>query len=114
MIGRQAVTLQQPKAARFVTSKSGKKAYAGMIGSNFVVAKDPARAQQMAAESTSSVPGAKGALTVAFDGQGLVNAIADKQGASQAKLFTGSLGDFVGSVQSSTSGLTGSFRLNFK
>lgn len=103
-----------PAGLYVVTGSSGKKAYAGMIGKNFVVAKDPARAQQFAAQPSTSVPGANGAFAIAFDAHTVADALADKRGVPQVKLFTGTLGDFVGSVESQTSGLRGSFKLTLK
>jgi hypothetical protein len=36
--------------------------------------------------------------------------VAQQQGQSAAGLFTGALGDFTGSVESTTDGMTGSFK----
>lgn len=103
-----------PAGLYVVTGKTGTKTYLGVIGDSFVVAKSAARAQQIAQQPTSTVPGAKGAFVLALDARSVANAVADQRGVAQAKLFTGTLGDLVGSVEAEPSGLTGSFTLNFK
>jgi len=114
-VGSTKSVTRGPAGLYVVTDKSGTKTYLGMIGNSFVAARDPARAQQVAQESASPVPGAQGAFVVAFDMRSIVNAVIDKQGASPAaKLFTGTLGDFLGSVASDTSGLSGTFELKLR
>ena len=106
---------RSPAGLYVATPKTGKKIYFGMIGNTFVSASDPARAQQIAQQSTSSVPGATGAFAIAFDMRSIANAVLAKRGTTPlAQLFTSTLGDFTGSVESETSGLRGSFAIKLR
>jgi hypothetical protein len=94
---------------------NGRTVYLGLIGTNFVIASDAARAAQIGTQQTSPVSGAKGALAIALDARSIVNAAAQRAGAPPAVQFvTGALGDFTGSVESETTGLTGHFKLTIK
>jgi uncharacterized protein DUF3352 len=113
----KSVKVTAPKGGKgFYTVASPVKTQAfGIIGRSFVFATDPARAAQIAGQSPTNVPGAKGALVVASDARSLANAIAKKQGAgTAAQIVTSALGDLIGYVESEPSGLTGSFKLHIK
>jgi hypothetical protein len=97
-----------------IAQPNGKKVVFGVIGGNFVAASDAARAAQIAGESPSQIPGAKGAGVAVFDARAVANQALQRRGQGAAALLTGALGDFVASVESETSGLTGSFKLNVK
>ena len=98
-----------------LATANGKKYVFGAIGNKFVLATDAARAAQFATQSATAVPGAKGSLVMAADTRAIVNAVAQRQGQSAAVgIVTGALGDFTGSLETETSGMTGSFKLNIK
>jgi Protein of unknown function (DUF3352) len=111
----KAVVVPKRADGFYIVTTTNDKSYAFRVaGGRFVLATDPARLAQFAAQSPSDVPGAKGAFTMAFDARAVANAVAQRQGQGGAGLFTGALGDFTGSVQSETSGMSGSFKLNVK
>jgi hypothetical protein len=94
---------------------NGKKVAFGVVGKSFVVATDAARAAQFAGESPSTVAGAKGSIVISSDARALANAIAAQRGQGvAAQIVTGALGDLVGSVESETSGISGSLKLQIK
>src|SRR4051812_35043334 len=98
-----------------LTQPTGKKVVFGVIGRSFVVANDVARATQIAGQSPSAGSGAKGSLIVYSDARALANAIAAKRGQGvAAQIVTSALGDLTGSVQTETSGITGSVKLEIK
>jgi hypothetical protein len=98
-----------------LTTPSGKKVTFGVVGKSFVLGTDPARAAQFAGESPTVVPGAKGSLVIASDARALANEVAKREGKGvAAQLVTGSLGDLIGSVETETSGITGSLKLFIK
>jgi hypothetical protein len=98
-----------------LTTPSGKKVTFGVVGKSFVLGTDPARAAQFAGQSPTQVPGAKGSLVIASDARALANDIAKRQGKGvAAQLVTGSLGDLIGSIETETSGITGSLKLFIK
>jgi hypothetical protein len=104
----------KPDGFYALATASGKKYVFGVVNGKFVFATDAARAAQFAGESATPVPGANGSVTMAADARTLANDVAKRQGQAAAGLFTGALGDVVGSVESETSGLSGSFKLNVK
>ena len=94
---------------------NGKKIVFGVVGKSFVAATDAARAAQFAGESPSTVPGAKGSVVVATDARALANAIAQQRGqGAAAQIVTSALGDLIGSIDTETGGITGSFKLTIK
>jgi hypothetical protein len=106
-----------PNGKGFYTIRraNGKKVAFGVLGNSFILATDPARAAQIAAESPSAVSGAKGSFVVYSDARALANAIAAQRGQGvAAQIVTGALGDLTGSVQSETSGISGSLKLQIK
>ena len=105
---------KKPDGFYALATADGKKYVFAVIGDKFVLATDPSRAAQFAGQSATPVEGAKGALTMAMDTRSIVNQVAQKRGQGQASLITGALGDFTGSVESETSGLTSTFKLNVK
>jgi hypothetical protein len=105
---------KRPNGFYALATAKGKKYVFAVIGGKFVLATDAARAAQFAGQSAAPVAGAKGSLVSAFDTRAIANAVAKKQGQGSAALVTGALGDFIGSVETETSGMTGSFKLNVK
>jgi hypothetical protein len=108
------VVPKKPDGFYALANAKGKKYVFAVIGGKFVLATDPGRASQFAGQSAGAVPGAKGSLAMAMDTRAIANQVAAKQGQSGAALITGSLGDFVGWVQTETSGMTGRFKLTIK
>jgi hypothetical protein len=104
----------KPDGFYALATADGKKYVFGVVNGKFVFATDAARAAQFAGQSATPVPDAKGSVTMAADTRSVANEVAKRQGQSAAGLFTGALGDFVGSVESETGGLSGSFKLNIK
>ena len=105
---------KKPGGFYALATAKGKHYVFAVINNKFVLATDPARAGQFATQPATPVAGAKGALVMGMDTRSIVNQVAQKQGQSGAALITGALGDFVGSIESETSGLTGHFKLNLK
>ncbi|MFL5782819.1 MAG: DUF3352 domain-containing protein [Thermoleophilaceae bacterium] len=91
----------------------------GVVGNVLAIADDAERAQEIAGQSASPVPGAKGALVVTADPKSLVSEILKKQGNSGAALIIGPalsahLESLNGSVESEADGLRGAFKLTIK
>lgn len=87
----------------------------GVVGKSLVIAPSESRAQEIAVQSPSKVPGAKGALVLVSDARALANAIAQQQGqGTAAQIVTGALGDLVGWMSNTTSGLKGKLKLEIK
>jgi len=105
---------KRPNGFYALATAKGKKYVFAVIGGKFVLATDPGRAAQVAGQSAAPVPGAKGSFVTATDTRALVNALAKRRGQGQAALLTSALGDFVGSIESETSGMTGHFKLTIK
>ena len=98
-----------------LTEPNGKKVAFGVVGGSFILATDAARAAQFAGESPSAVAGTKGSLVVSSDARALANAVAAQRGQGvAAQIVTGALGDLVGSLESETSGLKGTLKLQIK
>ena len=89
----------------------------GVVNGAFVLANDPARARSLAGADPKQVAGAKGAVAISADAEQLVSRfLAGKLSGLQAlggPLIAGPLGELTGSMESSTDGLTGNFRLTF-
>ncbi|MDQ1372979.1 MAG: hypothetical protein QOJ09_317, partial [Actinomycetota bacterium] len=105
---------QKPGGFYALATAAGKKYVFAVVGDKFVLATDPSRAGQFASQSAAPVPGASGSLVMAMDTRAIANQVAQKQGQSGAAIITGVLGDFIGSIETETGGLTGSFKLNIK
>jgi Protein of unknown function (DUF3352) len=93
----------------------------GVVDGVFVLANDPSRAGRLATEDPAKVQGLDGAVVLKADAGELVNQVLAAVGDNLdgingigARLFTESLGDLTGSLESSTSGLKGSFKLAVK
>ena len=88
-----------------------------MVDGAFVLANDPARARALAGADAKQVAGAKGAVAISADAEQLVSRfLAGQLSGLQAlggPLIAGPLGQLTGSMESSTDGLTGNFRLTF-
>ena len=105
---------KSPSGFYGLATAKGKKYVFAATGDKFVLATDAARAAQFATQSATAVPGAKGSLVMAADTRALVNQVAQRQGQSAVGVVTGALGDLIGSLETETSGMTGSFKLNIK
>jgi hypothetical protein len=111
----KTVTLTTAQNLYVFTNANRKKLAFGVIGKSFVLANDPARAAQIAAQSPSTVSGAKGSLVVFSDARALANAIAAKRGQGvAAQIVTSALGDLTGSAQTETDGISGTVKLQIK
>jgi hypothetical protein len=114
----KTASLSAPKSGKgfyALAEPNGKKVAFGVVGKSFVVATDAARAAQFAGESPSTVAGARGSIVISSDARALANAIAAQRGQGvAAQIVTGALGDLVGSVESETSGISGSLKLQIK
>jgi hypothetical protein len=108
------VVPKKPNGFYALATAKGKRYVFAVIGGKFVLATDASRAAQFAGQSATPVAGAKGSVAMAMDTRAIANAVAQRQGQGGAALITGSLGDFVGWVESETSGLSGHFKLNIK
>ncbi len=103
-----------------LATKDGDSIVYGVIDENLVVANDPKLAGAIAKEPASPVQGAKGSLAAQADAQQLGNELvkefADALGFGSAlggNLVTGPLGQLTGSIESSTSGMSGNLSLTF-
>jgi len=90
----------------------------GMSGDVFVAASDPARALRMASQEPTQVDDASGSLAMAADAEQLAGQVLQQLGPQLGLggifgggLFARPLGDLSGSVESSTDGVRGAFRL---
>jgi hypothetical protein len=91
----------------------------GVVNDKLVIAEDAERAQEIAGQSASPVPGTKGALVVTADPKSIVSEVLKKQGNSGAALVVGPalsahLESLNGSVESEADGLRGTFKLTIK
>lgn len=88
----------------------------GVVDGVFVLANDPRTAGQLSTEDTKPIAGSRGSVVVNADAAQLVQQILGQLGGAglAGAVVTGPLGDLTGSVSTETSGLTGSFTLNFK
>lgn len=121
--GMGAVGLAKPKGGQqfyALAQPDGDNIVFGVVGDVFVLANDPARAGRLATAKPTAVPGAKGSVAIKADGRELANQIlgqlGDRLGAGAigGRLLTGPLGDLTGSLETSTSGVRGSFQLAVK
>jgi hypothetical protein len=110
----QAVTPEKPDGFYALAAPDGRKFAFAVIDDQFVLATDAARASQFAGQSATAVPGTNGSFVVALDARTIANELAKQQGQAGAGLFTGALGDFVGSVETETDGTSGKFKLTIK
>jgi hypothetical protein len=93
----------------------GKKIVFAVVKNSFVVASDPARAAQFAAQSPSAVPGAQGAVALDIDTKSLVDQQLQKQGLPPGILsFTSFLGDLTGYLRADTTQTRGNVTLQIK
>ncbi|HKP91134.1 MAG TPA: DUF3352 domain-containing protein [Thermoleophilaceae bacterium] len=91
----------------------------GVVGEVLVIANEADRAQEIAGQSASPVPGTKGALVMTADPKSIVSEVLKKQGNSGAALIIGPalsshLESLNGSVESAADGLRGTFKLTIK
>ena len=86
----------------------------GVLNDVLVVTNDASRAQQIANADPEQVPDAEGALVFNVNTEALAQSVLSQVQGIEAiggRLFTGPLGNFSGSIESSTEGLRGSFNL---
>jgi hypothetical protein len=91
----------------------------GVIDDVLVISDEGGRAQEIAGQSASPVPGTKGALVMTADPKSIVSEVLKQQGNSGAALIIGPalsshLESLNGSVQAEADGLKGSFKLTIK
>jgi hypothetical protein len=114
----RSVGLSTPKGGKgfyALAQANGDKVVFGVVGKTFVAASDASRAAQVAGQSPSVVPGAKGAFVLASDARALANAVAEQRGqGTAARIVTGALGDLIGSMRADTGGLTSELKLQIK
>ena len=101
-----------------MTKPDGRKQYAGVVGDKFVLASDPVRAKEFAAQQASPVSGAHGAFVISADPRSIADAIIQKRATGAAALLgtaiTGPLKDFSGWADSETGALTGHLKLTIR
>ena len=98
---------------RLVQPGSDTIAY-GVLNDVFVVSNSVGRAQQVASAEPEQVEGAEGAMVFNVNAEALADSVLSQLGGLEAAggaLFTGPLGNFTGSVESSTDGVRGSLTL---
>jgi hypothetical protein len=114
---KKPIGVSTPKGGKgfyAVAQPNGKKVVFGVVGRDFIAASDAARAAQVAGQSPTQIPGTKGAAVIAMDTRTVVGEALRRRGIGAAALFTGALGDLIGSVESETNGLSGSFKLTIR
>jgi uncharacterized protein DUF3352 len=103
-----------------LSGSNGQTIYYGMVGNVFVVSNQLSRLAQLAAESPTAVPGAKGAIAINTDAGKLVAQIVQQAtggglgGAFSGSLVSGPIGALTGWANSTTSGITGHMKLEIK
>jgi hypothetical protein len=108
-----------PNGLYTVTKPGESPTVIGVIDDVLVISQDPERAQEIAGQSASPVPGTKGALVMTADPKSIVAEVLKKQGSSGAALILGPalsehLESLNGSVESAADGLRGTFKLTIK
>ena len=86
----------------------------GVVNDVLVVSNDPGRAQELAEAEPEQVEGAEGAMVFNVNAEALADAVLSRLAGIEAiggRLFTGPLGNFTGSLESSTDGIRGSLTL---
>jgi hypothetical protein len=105
------------KGLYILALRDGTRIAYGVVDDVFVLANDPGRARALAEATPKDVAGAKGAIAVTADAEQLVSRfLAGQLSGIQAlggPLIAGPLDQLSGSMESSTEGLTGNFRLTF-
>jgi hypothetical protein len=121
--GLGEVRIEKPSGSSGVytlTQADGDDIAFGVVDDVFVVADDPAEAEELAAEEPEPVDGAVGAVAMRSDAERLANAVVEEFGpalglsgfnALGAQLFTDPLGVLSGSLAASTDGLRGRLTL---
>jgi hypothetical protein len=103
-----------------LTGRNGKTIYYGMVGKVFAASNSAARLAQIASNTPQAVQGAKGAVAINADIGGIVAQVISQAaggglgGAFGGSLATAPLGSLTGWASSSTSGLSGHFKLQIK
>jgi Protein of unknown function (DUF3352) len=121
--GFGTVGLSKPKGNQdfyALSQPDGDAVVFGVVDEVLVVANDPARASQLAAEEPTAVSGAKGSVVVSADAEQLVNTLLGQFGPALGlgdlgglggALFTRPLGDLNGYMSASTDELRGKLTL---
>jgi Protein of unknown function (DUF3352) len=102
-----------------LTKPDGENVTFGVVNDVFVLGQNTADVRRLADEQPVEVPDAKGAVVMSADAQQLANELlrwfgVGPGGGFGAQLFTGSLGQLVGSVSATTEGLKGRVRLGIE
>lgn len=92
-----------------VADEAGNGVVYGVVDDVFVLARDAARARDLASEQPRDVPGAEGALVAGADAEEIANAILSRLGGffQLAPGLTAPLGDLAGSLRADEDGLRG-------
>ena len=108
------VTPKRPDGVYAVATADGEKFVFAVRDDKFVMATDAGRLEEFAAQSATQVPDAKGSFVMAADARTIANEVARQQGQNAAALFTGSLGDVTGWVETETDSMSGRFKITIK
>ena len=83
----------------------------GVVGDQVALAEEAGRARDFAEEESAPVPGARGSLAFAADGQSVANAIIERRASGPlallGQLATEPLGDLRGWVETTPTGMAG-------
>jgi hypothetical protein len=118
--GRPASTIAAGPGELYTVTKPGHRPeVVGVIGKELVMASDPTRAKEFAAQSASPESGTKGALVFAADPKSIVTAALKRRGNSGAALLiapalSSHLEALYGSVESEADGLRGTLKLTIR
>ena len=108
------VTPKSPDGVYAVATADGDRFVFAVRDDKFVMATDAGRLEEFVAQSATQVEGAKGSFVMAADARTIANEVARQQGQGAAGLFTGSLGDLTGWVETETDAMSGQFKINIK
>ncbi|HEX8856192.1 MAG TPA: DUF3352 domain-containing protein [Thermoleophilaceae bacterium] len=120
--GTKNIGVARPKKGESfyaVATPEGESYVFGVVKGEFVLANDPKRAGQLAAGTPQEVPGGRGSLTTGSDARAIARRLIDKaasggRGGLAAGAFVQPLGQLVGWVTTSTSGMRGTLKLTFQ
>lgn len=118
--GLGTVAVAEPEAGEdfyAVSDAEGDGVVYGVVDNVFVLASDPERAGGLTSEQPQTVEGAEGSVVVRANAEELANQIVGQLGGGDAfgaALFTGPLGDLVGSLSADPDAVRGSFTLEIE
>jgi hypothetical protein len=124
LLDEDEVQIEKPRGGEKLyglVSSDGDRLVYGVVNGVFILANDPAKAEQIATGEPAPVEGAEGAFALKADGEAIANDIAedllgDQLGGLAELLggisaFTEPVGDLTGSMRNETDALTGRFKL---